>query len=153
MLRYAFTLTGRRVVAEEIVQEVFMQLHARWHEVQTPSAWLIRCVRNRAFQYLRKSKREVLTAGEEARQNVTTQEPTPDSLMAHMETCAVLRGLVDGLEETDRQLVKLKYFEGLKYRDISQKTGLSITNVGYRLHHILKLLGQKLQPPEIDDES
>ena len=60
---------------------------------------------------------------------------------------------VSQLDETDRQLVKLKYFEDLKYRDISAQTGLSISNVGYRLHHILKELAGKLRPLGIDGRS
>ena len=50
-------------------------------------------------------------------------------------------------------LVTLKYFEGLKYREISVETGLSISNVGYRLHHILRELAGKLRPLGIDEKS
>ena len=49
------------------------------------------------------------------------------------------------------QLVKLKYFDGLKYRDISDKTGLSIGNVGYRLHHVLKELANRMKPLGIEE--
>ena len=55
------------------------------------------------------------------------------------------------LEEADRQLVHLKYFEDLKYREISTRTGLSIGNVGYRLHHILKQLAGKLRQFGIEE--
>ena len=61
--------------------------------------------------------------------------------------------MVEELNETDRQLVKLKYYEDLKYRDISEKTGLSVSNVGYRLHHILKELASKLRSLGIDGKS
>ena len=39
----------------------------------------------------------------------------------------------------------MKYFEGLKYSQISQRTGMSVGNVGYRLHHILKGLADSLR--------
>ncbi len=70
-----------------------------------------------------------------------------------MEATGALRQIVEELDETDRQLVNLKYFENLKYRDISAQTGLSISNVGYRLHHILKELADKLRPLGIDGMS
>ena len=54
--------------------------------------------------------------------------------------------MIDSLHEADRELVQLKFFDGLKYREISERTGLSVGNVGYRLHHILKELAGKLQP-------
>ena len=60
LLRYAFSLVGRRAVAEDIVQEVFLQLHTQWDDVDSPKAWLFRSVRNRAFKHIRDNKREVL---------------------------------------------------------------------------------------------
>jgi RNA polymerase sigma factor (sigma-70 family) len=137
LLRFAFSLTGRRAVAEEIVQDVFLQLHAKWAEVNEPRAWLFRCVRNRAFHHLRKSRRETLIADDDHSVVADRWDETPDELIARMETVADLRRLVRELPEKDRRLVQLRYFEDLKYRDISQRTGLTISNVGFRLHHIL----------------
>ena len=60
LLRYAFGLLGRRELAEEVVQDAFLKLHEHWEEVEIPRAWLFRCVRNFAFNILRKNKRETL---------------------------------------------------------------------------------------------
>jgi RNA polymerase sigma-70 factor (ECF subfamily) len=149
VLRYAYSLVGRREVAEEIVQDVFLQLHSRWEEVDSPRGWLFRTVRNRAFNFIRDHRREVLKA--DASDQPSESDDAPDALMQRMELLAALRTLLSELDESDRQLVKLKYFENLKYRDISERTGLSISNVGYRLHHILKKLASKLRPLGIDD--
>ena len=152
LLRFAFSLTGRRAVAEEIVQEVFLQLHAKWAEVNEPRAWLFRCVRNRSFHYLRKSRRETLGTDDDSRQIADSLSETPDELFARMEMVAELRQLVSQLPEKDRRLVHLKYFEDLKYRDISQRTGLTISNVGYRLHQVLKKLAESLLPKGVEKE-
>jgi RNA polymerase sigma factor (sigma-70 family) len=154
LLRFAFSLTGRRAVAEEIVQEVFLQLHAKWSEVKEPRAWVFRCVRNKAFHYLRKSRREVSgSEADEASLLADCSDETPDELIARMETVAQLRQLVSQLPEKDRRLVQLKYYEDLKYRDISQRTGLTISNVGFRLHQVLKKLAAGLLPRGVEDES
>ena len=150
LLRYAFALTGRRAVAEEIVQEVFLQLHIHWDNVDAPRAWLFRSVRNRVCNYIRDNQREVVGSTDRDTQLPNADAETPESMLLRMETVGALRQLVEELDEPDRQLVKLKYFEGLKYRDISIQTGLSISNVGYRLHHILKELADKLRPLGID---
>lgn len=152
LLRFAFSLTGRRAVAEEIVQEVFLQLHAKWAEVHEPRAWLFRSVRNRSFHHLRKSRRETLS-DDEASLDADGSELTPDELISKMETVAELRKLVSQLPEKDRRLVQLKYFEDLKYRDISQRTGLTISNVGFRLHQVLKKLAAGLLPRGVEEES
>lgn len=153
LLRFAFSLTGRRAVAEEIVQEVFLQLHAKWVDVAEPRAWLFRSVRNRAFHYLRKSRRETLGAEADPKLVAEAMDDLPEDLMVKMETVSQLRQLISRLPEKDRRLVQLKYFENLKYREISQQTGLTVTNVGYRLHQILKKLSVGLLPKGSDDES
>ena len=154
LLRYAFSLTGRRAVAEEIVQEVFLQLHNHWDDVESPRAWLFRSVRNRAYNHMRDNQREVLCSDEREAQTQDRQDETPESMLLRLEATSALRQILEEeLDETDRQLVKLKYFEDLKYREISLQTGLSVSNVGYRLHHILKRLARKLRPLGIDGKS
>jgi RNA polymerase sigma-70 factor (ECF subfamily) len=153
LLRYAFSLIGRRAVAEEIVQEVFLQLHARWDEIDAPRAWLYRSVRNRAWNHLRDHRRETLQGSDGGGQSAGTDDDTPEVQLLRIEAAATLRQLMEELGETDRQLLRLKYFENLKYREISDRTGLSIGNVGYRLSHILKELAGKLRPLGIDKDS
>jgi len=154
LLRYAFSLTGRRAIAEEIVQEVFLQLHRHWADVEQPRAWLFRSVRNRSYNHHRDNKREILTDDDhETTASPNAEDETPDALLLRMEAAGYLRLIVEELDEVDRQLVQLKYFDDLKYRDISEQTGLSISNVGYRLHHILKELAEKLRQLGIDGTS
>ena len=153
LLRYAFALIGRRAVAEEIVQEVFLQLHVHWGDVDSPRAWLFRSVRNRAYNYIRDNQREILKIDDGNVQSPNAEDETPEATLLRMEAIGALRQMVEELDEPDRQLVKLKYFEDLKYRDISDQTGLSISNVGYRLHHILKDLASKLRSLGIDGKS
>ncbi|MFO1066215.1 MAG: RNA polymerase sigma factor [Pirellulales bacterium] len=151
LLRFAFSLTGRRAVAEEIVQEIFLQLHANWSKVTERRSWLYRSVRNRAFNHLRKSRREAI--GDEGAQanEPDSREESPDELIARMEEVAELRQLVNRLPEKDQRLIQLKYFEDLKYRDISQRTGLTVSNVGYRLHQVLRKLAASMLSMEIED--
>ena len=153
LLHYAFSLVGRRAVAEEIVQEVFLQLHTHWDDVDSPRAWLFRCVRNRAFKHVRDNKREVFNEDDGNTQSSTVDEDSPEASLIHMEAIGALRQFLEELDEPDRQLVKLKYFNDLKYRDISSQTGLNIGNVGYRLHHILKELAEKLRKLGFDEKS
>ncbi|MEM9645437.1 MAG: RNA polymerase sigma factor [Planctomycetota bacterium] len=153
LLRYAFSLVGQRAVAEDIVQEVFLQLHARWGEIDSPRAWLFRSVRNRAYNHVRDHRREILSSDASDMQDTQRHSDPPDAVFLRLEAQGTLRQLLQELNDQDRELVTLKYFEGLAYRDISTRTGLSIGNVGYRLHHILKELATKLRPLGMDQSS
>ena len=151
LLGFAISIVRRRAVAEEIVQEVFMQLHNHWASVENPKAWLYRSVRNRSLDHIRRQKREVFSEdnapGIEA-QDVDGQ--LPDDAVQMFEATGYLRLQLAELSDQDRQLVELKYFEDLKYREISEQTGLTVGNVGYRLHHILNRLADQLRQLGVD---
>lgn len=153
LVRYAFSLVGRRAVAEEIVQEVFLQLHKHWNDVECPRAWLFRSVRNRAYNHRRDNRREFIGSDVQDAGAADTENETAEALFIRREAVGSLRQIVEELDEDDRQLVKMKYFDNLKYCDISAQTGLSVGNVGYRLHHILKRLAERMSQFGIDEMS
>jgi RNA polymerase sigma factor (sigma-70 family) len=61
-----------------------------------------------------------------------------------------VRLLLAEMTPEDRDLIQLKYLDELKYQEISRRTGLSVGNVGYRLHHLLKTLADGLRRAGID---
>lgn len=146
LLHYAYRLVRRKEVAEELVQEAFLRAHQHWSSVEQPKPWLYRAVRNLALNYLRKHKRESLSEGET---NVAFEE-LPDKQANQLETASKLRSLMSELDEVDRELIRLKYEEDLSYAGIAEKLNLSIGNVGYRLHHVLKALAASLKKAGVE---
>ncbi len=145
LLRYALGLVGRRPVAEELVQEAFLRLHQAWSQVENPRAWVYRCVRNLALNHLRDHPLEA-----ELPEAAATAECPAGERLAHDEAVGAVRLLLAELAEEDRRLIHLKYHDDLKYQDISRCTGLSVGNVGYRLHHLLKTLADDLRRAGIE---
>lgn len=142
LLRYAHGLVGQRETAEDLVQDAFLRLHAHWDEVTHPRAWLFRCIRNLALNHLRDHRRETPLDGD---REWESQNPGPEETLGKLEAIGTLQLLIAELQEDDRALISLKYREGLKYEQISERTGLSIGNVGYKLHHALKNLADSLR--------
>ena len=142
LLRYAHGLVGQRETAEDLVQDAFLKLHAHWEDVANPRAWLFKSIRNLALNHIRDHKRE--TPFEDA-DDFQSHSPEPDQALGRFEAIGTLQLLVSELDADDRQLIALKYHENLRYDQISQRTGLSIGNVGYKLHHALKNLSDSLR--------
>jgi len=142
LLRYAFGLVGQRETAEDLVQEAFLKLHAHWEDVANPRAWLFRAVRNLALNHLRDHKRETVL---DANKEWESGGPDPERTLGKMEAMGTLRMLISELKEDDQRLIGLKYHEGLKYDQISERTGMSVGNVGYKLHHLLKGLADAMR--------
>ena len=150
LLRFAHGIVRRRAVAEEMVQEGFMRLHDHWEEVERPRSWIYRAVRNLCLTHLRNHARETDLDADERRGGTgadrhATDNPKPDETLGRMEAVGMVRLLLSELEEKDRKLIQLKYVEGRSYADIGRVTGLSVSNVGYRLHHLLKGLAVSLR--------
>ncbi len=146
VLGFAIGLVGRRAVAEELVQEAFLRLHQFWDQVDNPRAWLYRSLRNLALNHLRDHSRETGLEGDEGESG----ERPPDKELGHLEALGTVRLLISELTPEDQTLIRLKYHDDLKYQEISRQTGLSVSNVGYKLHHLLKGLADAMRHAGID---
>lgn len=130
--------------AEDIVQEAFLRLHACFHSVQQPKAWLYRTVHNLAMNHLR-SDRKIVPLTERPGDESSDALPLPDEYLVRLETITQTRQCLGQLDARSRELVRLKFEEGLSYKEISARTNLSISNVGYLLHHAMKNLADALE--------
>jgi len=142
LLRFAYGLVGQRETAEDLVQDAFLKLHAHWDDVENPRAWLFKSIRNLALNHLRDHQRETPIKSSD---DFPSNSPEPDQSLGRLEAIGTLQLLVSELDPDDHQLISLRYLENLKYEQISQRTGLSISNVGYKLHHTLKRLADSLR--------
>jgi len=146
LLHFAIGIVGRRMVAEELVQEAFLRLQKVWGQVDNPRGWLYRSIRNLALNQLRDQRHEAPLDEERA----APDQSLPREEMGRSEAIGTVRMLLAEMPEDDRNLIRLKYLDNLKYEEISRRTGLSVGNVGFRLHHLLKGLLDGLQRAGIE---
>src|SRR3954471_13296326 len=149
LLSYALRLLRERALAEDVVQEAFMKLHAQFKEVREPRRWLYRTVHNLALNQLRQSNKIVALEqpgeGDTGQTLDTTDpEPLPDEQIVRWEGIGLVRLSLATLDERSREVVRLKFNEDLSYKEISERTGLTASNVGYLLHHALKAIAMEL---------
>ena len=147
LLSYALRLTGELSVAEDMVQEAFMKLHAQFEQVREPRRWLYRTVHNLALNHRRDSDK-IISLESKAEQgdatDTTDPQPLPDEQIARLEGIGLVRLGMKGLDKRSREVLRLKFTENLSYKEISVRTGLKIGHVGYLLHHALKTMAEEL---------
>jgi RNA polymerase sigma-70 factor (ECF subfamily) len=149
LLSYALRLAGDGSVAEDIVQDAFMRLHAQFNEVREPRRWLYRTVHNLALNHRRQAGKIVSfhPPGSEsapAANDTADPQPLPDEQIARWEGIGLVRLSLETLDDRSREVVRLKFNEELSYKEISARTGLNIGHVGYLLHHALKAIADEL---------
>ena len=136
LLSYALRLLGDRALAEDVVQEAFMKLHIHFAEVREPRHWLYRTVHNLALNHRRQSGRLVpleSSGGDAAATGAPAEtadpQPLPDEQIARWENIGLVRLSLLTLDERSRELIRLKFIDGLSYKEISERTGLKTGHV------------------------
>ena len=143
LVSYAARITGESERARDAVQETFLELCA-----QDPAEldgrlreWLFTVCRNKALDMRRKESRMTTSRVEGDRPADRASEP--DVALEREETLSgVLRSLRT-LPDPQQEVLVLKFRHGLAYREISQVTGHTISNVGYLIHMGIKALRAK----------
>ena len=154
LLVYAQRILGDFSQAEDVVQDAFMKLHAQFQKVTAPQAWLYRTVHNLAIDHQRRASKMVLvdaSGSDEPSPVNDAADPQllPDEQIARWEGIGLVRLVLETLDERSRELVRLRFHEDLSYKEISERTGLTVGHVGYLLHHALKAMAVELQQTEV----
>jgi len=152
LLAYARRLLRDFSLAEDIVQDAFMKLHAQFPKVLAPQPWLYRTVHNLAVDHQRRASRLVpLPAPDDSTSagDTADSQPLPDEQIARWESIGLVRLVLETLDARSRELVQLRFHEDLSYKEIAARTGLTTGHVGYLLHHALKAMAVELGKTEI----
>ena len=145
LLRYAAQITGDIERGRDVVQDTFLRLctQDRSSLDNHLAEWLYTVCRNRALDVRRKENRmKTLTVEQVAEQE--SREPNQPAATEQQETAQRVLRFVQGLSENQREVVRLKFQNGLSYREISAITQLSVSNVGYLIHTAIRKLRAEL---------
>ncbi|MDN4162691.1 SigE family RNA polymerase sigma factor [Nocardioides abyssi] len=142
LLRLAYTLTGERADAEDVVQDALSRALPRWERisrVDDPDAYVRRMVVNAHVSWWRRFRRRESPV-EEVRP--TGAAPAADAGLAG-ERDRLWRAC-RALPEAQRTAVVLRYYEQLEYAEIAALTGVREGSVRSRVSRGLAALRVEL---------
>ncbi len=136
-------ILGRRELAEEVLQEVYVRIWERAGDFDaaraSPITWMAAIARNRAIDEVRRAKPaaiddhpEVLDIADPAELQVERIERSEDT--ARMLDC------LDQLDPERRDIVRLAYIEGLSREALANRYGRPVATIKTWLHRSLKEL-------------
>ncbi len=142
---------GNADEVEEVLQEVAIAAanqSAKKEPVDRVAPWLYRVALRQVLLFRRKAGRRRRLV-ENAARNVPTVESeskTKDPLewLISLERQKAVRHAMGSMSERDRQLLMLKYVDGLSYGEIASRIGVTASSVQSRLHRARGLLRSKL---------
>ncbi len=137
----AYHFLRDRPAAEELAQDVFLQLYRSFEDLDSDSHitfWLRRAASNRAIDYLRRRKFRAAIALEQAPEP-STAAVEDDPLLNRR-----LRALIASLPEKQRIAMVLRFQEDLMPEEISKILDMPVRTVKSHLQRALALLREKI---------
>jgi RNA polymerase sigma factor (sigma-70 family) len=146
LVQYAIRLLGDADRARDVVQDVFLSLcrQPRKSLEHRARQWLFAVCRNRALDILKKESR-MKPLSDAVADRFASCEADPRAALEHQEAVGQATAVLNALPENQREVICLKVQHGLSYREISEVTGLSVSNVGFLLHKGITTLRVRLQ--------
>lgn len=147
MYRLACILMHDDDESKDIVHDVFA--HLLTHETElneaTARAYLMSCVRNRCVSEIRNRKthervKQLLMLDEDL------EDISPEELEAEIRALHV--GIIELFPPICREIILLHFAEGLTFREIAKRLGVSETTIYRHLHSALDQLRQTLKNAE-----
>jgi len=136
---------GDTAAAEDILQEVFMQL---WRSPEVFDAsrgslpgWLAVVARNRAIDSLRKRRPE-----SDINEVVVSIEPDLASRAEYSRALETIRGVLGGMSAPQRAALEMAFFDGLTHTEIAAKTGEPLGTIKTRIRAGLVTLRKAFNP-------
>jgi RNA polymerase sigma-70 factor (ECF subfamily) len=155
----AYRLLGNEADAEDVAQEVFLQVVRKLDTFRGDAAlstWLYRVTVNAALAYRRKRAAlqkhrapgdpDLLDDGADGAGLVRRWALPPDQLALDHETHQLIEQAVAKLPESYRDVYVLADVEGLPNQEIADALGLSVSAVKSRLHRARLLMRRALAP-------
>ncbi|PYO47419.1 MAG: RNA polymerase sigma-70 factor [Gemmatimonadetes bacterium] len=145
LVRMAESVVREHALAEEVAQEVMLELWRRRETLQveqTFRAYLLRSTRNRALNHVRHQRivaREAAIAAIDA-----PSAPSAEDEVLGTELEQAVRAAIDGLPKKCREVFLLSRDHGLKYAEIAVALEISVKTVEKRMGQALAELRQRL---------
>jgi RNA polymerase sigma-70 factor (ECF subfamily) len=154
VFRLAYRYTGERETARDLTQDIFVKVFKAAKDY-VPEArfltWLYRIMTNHCLNYVRGRRRDLLTqsmdqAAEGPQDNVMPGMPAGqlDSL-ARRERAQAVRKALDSLPQRQKMAIVLLRYDGLRYREIGEALGCSLSAVEALVHRGMEALKERLK--------
>lgn len=146
---YIYQMVKDRTLTEDIFQETFVKAitnirQGRYAETGKFAAWINRIARNLVIDYFRQEKAEASVSSDDENFDVLNRkelsEDTIEDLMVDNQIRADIRRLIRHLPKAQRQVLVMRYYRNLSFKEIAEATGVSInTALGRMRYAILNL--------------
>ncbi len=153
---YIRNMVKSEALADDIFQETFIKIvkslnENRYVESGKLLSWMLRIAHNQVIDYFRKTKSEAKVSYDNCEVNVLNNKNLVDSnvedRIIEKQQHQTIRRLVERLSAEQKEVVILRHYHGLSFKEIAEQTGVSInTSLGrmrYALINLRKMIEEE----------
>ncbi len=156
VINLCYKFTGNRMDAEDIAQDVFVEVYKNINRFRGDSSlmtWILRIANNRSLNYLRDNKRRTgISLDSQRSENGGTLADTipgkssdrPDRDYEIRRNSSLLYEAITRLPEKYSKPFALHKLDGMPYAEIAKLLGISLSAVESRIHRARKRLQNDL---------
>ena len=149
LIYYLNKIINNITIAEDLAQDAFVEVYVHKERLVPGKAYfktyLYTIGHHKAVDFVRKSKREVLTDFQETEESAVSGADSPEVHLLEQEGKEELYRALDGLKEEYQKILVLTELEGMKLKDAAKVMGKTEPQVKVLAHRARKALLLSLQ--------
>lgn len=158
LFNYIYFVVRNQELAEDIFQETFVKAivtiqQGRYTADGKFGAWLTRIAHNLVIDSFRQERNENTVSNDESEvdllNNVDLCDDNIEMQMVNDQTLADVRRLVDALPDNQREVVYMRFYQDLSFKEIAEITGVSINTALGRMRYAILNMRRIAQEKDI----
>lgn len=132
---------------EDLLQEVMIKIHKNLHTfnpLYSFKAWVYKIARNHSLDYL-KNKQNTLHSSDGLDNADDMKINNPEEIIILDSMLNQIDQFINSLESKDREIAYLRFYEDIRYKDISEIVNMNTNTVKSRVRSIKKNIREKLK--------
>lgn len=149
LFSYIYQFVRDRDTADDIFQETFVKAittikQGRYNDMGKFSAWIYRIAHNIVIDNFRSEKSDNIVSTDNADFDILNRqelsESTIEDIMVDLQIEEDVRSLIRELPENQQEVLTMRFYQDLSFKEIAEKTGVSInTSLGRMRYALLNL--------------
>ena len=155
---YIYMMVKDNDVADDIFQETFIKVirvidEGRYTDNGKFLSWVLRIAHNQVIDHFRACKQNKQVNESESGYNVLGSlrfaEKTIEDELISSQIESDVRNLIELLPEEQREVVMMRYYSGMSFKEIAEQTGVSINTALGRMRYALINLRRMIREKEL----
>jgi RNA polymerase sigma factor (sigma-70 family) len=143
---FIFLMVRQRDLAEDIFQDVFVKViqslkTGKYAENGRFTSWVMRIAHNLIIDHFRKQKNQQMISNDQYTFDIFNHkrfaDETIEDRMVHDQLLSDVASMVEKLPKSQKEVIKMRHYFGLSFREIAEETNVSINTALGRMRYAL----------------